>query len=77
MRQEILAWIQIIISLLLILSVLGQQRGGGTGSILGGTNVVAGGEFYRTRVGIEKFLTYLTGILATLLIITSFMYFFI
>lgn len=74
---NVLASIQIVISILLILSVLAQQRGGGTGSILGGSSVASGGEFYRARRGFESFLFYLTMVLGVLLVVTSFLYYFI
>lgn len=73
MRADILSVIQIIISVILIISVLMQQRGSGVGSILGGSSVTGGGEYYRTRRGFEKFLFYLTIVLGTLLVITSFL----
>lgn len=77
MRTDILASIQIVISFLIIISVLMQQRSGGTGSLLGGSSVISGGEFYRTKVGLERFLSYFTAVLAILLVVTSFLYFFI
>lgn len=77
MRINILAGIQIFISILIILSVLLQQRGQGVGSLFGGSSVGGGGEFYRSRRGMEKFLFYFTIILGCLLIVTSFLYLFI
>ena len=52
---------QIILSILLISSILIQQRGGGLGSAFGG-----GEQFYGTRRGIEKGLFIGTIIIATL-----------
>lgn len=75
--QDILASVQIFLSVLLILAVLMQQRGGGTGSILGGSSSASGGEYYRARRGFEKFLFYGTMILGVLLVVTSFLYYFI
>jgi len=57
--------IQIILSILLIISVLMQQRGTGLGGIFGGE-----GNVYRSRRGVEKFLFYVTIILAILFVST-------
>ncbi|MFA6423606.1 MAG: preprotein translocase subunit SecG [Patescibacteria group bacterium] len=57
--------IQIILSILLIISVLMQQRGTGLGGIFGGE-----GNVYRSRRGVEKFLFYLTIVLAILFVST-------
>lgn len=56
--------IQIVISSLLIISILLQIRGSGLGTIFGG----AGGEFYRSKRGIEKFLYRSTLVLAILFV---------
>ncbi len=56
----------IIISVVLILAVLLQVRGGGLGSLLG-----EGGSVFRTRRGIEKTLFQLTIILVILFIAIS------
>ncbi len=77
MRADVIAVVQIIISVLLILAVLMQQRGSGTGSLLGGSSVISGGEYYRARRGLEKFLFYATMVLGSLLVITSFLYLFL
>jgi len=53
------AVIQIILSVLLIVSVLLQQRGSEAGIAFGG-----GGESFRSKRGLEKFLFYSTIILA-------------
>jgi protein translocase SecG subunit len=76
-RINILAGIQIFISVLLIFSVLLQQRGSGIGSLFGGPGAGSGGEFYRTRRGAEKFLFYLTIVMAVFLVITSFLFLYI
>lgn len=77
MRHNILAGIQIVISIILIISVLLQQRGSGVGSLFGGSGTGGGGEFYRARRGAEKFLYYLTIVMACLLVITSVLYLYI
>lgn len=51
--------IEIIISVLLIVVILLQQRGTGLGTVFGGE-----GGFYRTRLGIEKVLLISTIVLA-------------
>ncbi|MFH0847173.1 MAG: preprotein translocase subunit SecG [Chloroflexota bacterium] len=56
----------IIISVVLILAILLQVRGGGLGSIFG-----EGGSVFRTRRGIEKTLFRLTIILVILFVAIS------
>ena len=58
---HILPWIQIGVSALLIITILLQQTGAGLGGALGGGD---GASNYRTRRGFEKFLFYLTIIIA-------------
>lgn len=50
---------QIVISIIMVLSILLQTRGAGLGSTFGGDSAV-----YSTRRGPEKFLYWLTVILA-------------
>lgn len=57
----ILPYIQIVISVLLIASIILQSRGSEVGGVFGG-----GGETYRSKRGIEKFLFYVTIVLAVL-----------
>lgn len=49
--RQILIFIQIFISIILIVSILLQSRGSGLGSAWGG-----GGQSYQSRRGVEKFL---------------------
>jgi preprotein translocase subunit SecG len=63
MKQTLLI-IQIVVSVLLIISILLQVRGSGLGNLFG--NI--GGEFYRSRRGIEKLLFRGTIILAILFV---------
>ena len=56
----------IVISILLIITVLLQQRGAGLGQAFGGESAV-----YRTRRGAERFLLYLTIVLALLYVISA------
>lgn len=58
--------IQIILSVLLIGCVLLQTQGGGISPVFGG-----GGEMYRSKRNIEKFLFIATGVLAALLVVIS------
>lgn len=55
MRQLILSWAMIVISILLTTSVLLQQRGSGLGIAFGGE-----GNVFRTKRGLEKGLFYVT-----------------
>jgi protein translocase SecG subunit len=57
---------QIIISCLLIVSILLQQRGTALGGSFGGE-----GNIYRSRRGAEKFLFYSTIVLAVLFVAGS------
>jgi len=65
--QNIIDTVLVITSLLLVIIVLLQDRGGELGGAFGGS-----GSFYRSRRGIEKFLFKGTIILATVFIATSF-----
>ncbi len=64
--QNALLYIQIIISVLVVISILLQNRAEGLGKMFGG-----GGEVFRTKRGLEKFLYYFTIALVVLLVITS------
>lgn len=56
--KDTLLVIQIIVSVLIVISVLLQNRAEGLGSMFGG-----GGEIFRTKRGFEKFLYYFTIVL--------------
>lgn len=63
---NILLVIQIVISVLLVVSILLQNRAEGLGKMFGG-----GGEVFRTKRGLEKFLHYFTiGLIAVLVILS-------
>ena len=64
--EDILIFVQIIVAIFLIISILVQQRGTALGSAFGG-----GGEFYGTRRGIQKKIFWGTVILGALFIILS------
>lgn len=63
-KQEILGLLQIIVSLLLIIAILLQQRGAGLGVFGGGR-----AEFYHRRRGLEKLIFRATIVLAGLFFI--------
>ena len=68
--ELILNIFQIIVAVLLIVSILLQQRGTGLGAAFGGE-----GNIYRTKRGIEKSLFTFTIILAVLFLGTAFINF--
>ena len=57
---------QIVICAVLVVSVLLQNRAEGLGKMFGG-----GGEVFRTKRGLEKFLYYFTIFLVVVLIVLS------
>lgn len=59
---------QIVVSLLLIIGILMQQRGGGLSSVFGGD-----GSVYRTRRGVERIIFISTIMLAVLFFLTAFL----
>lgn len=71
---RILPYLQIILSLILIASILLQQSSAGVGGALGGGD---GGGLYNTRRGFEKFLFILTIVIGIIFIISSFIAIFI
>jgi len=64
-----LPFIQIVLSVFLILAILLQQAGDGLGGAFGGSS---GGSSYHTRRGMEKFLFTTTIILAILFVLSTF-----
>lgn len=65
---NILPYIQIILSIILIAAVLLQQSDAGLGGVLGGGD---SGGLYHTRRGFEKFIFIVTIVVATLLTASS------
>ena len=57
---------QIVISVLLVLAILSQDKGSGLSATFGG-----GGEVYRSRRGIDRILLYITIVLAVLFVLNS------
>lgn len=64
--QNILLYTQIVVCILVVISVLLQNRAEGLGKMFGG-----GGEVFRTKRGLEKFLYYFTIFLTFLLVAIS------
>lgn len=64
--HNILLYVQIVICVLVVASVLLQNRAEGLGKMFGG-----GGEVFRTKRGFEKFLYYFTMFLAVVLVAIS------
>lgn len=65
----LLPYIQVGLSVLLIVSILFQQTGAGLGGAFGGDNFSAG---FNKRRGAERNLFYITIILAIAFVLTSF-----
>lgn len=68
--SNLLPWIQIILSGLLILAILLQQSSTGLGGAFGGND---SGGFFHTRRGFEKFLFQSTILLAILFGLSAFL----
>ena len=64
--KEILIYLQIIVSVFLVVSILLQQRGTALGSAFGGE-----GGFYGTRRGIQKKIFWATVVSGTLFIVLA------
>lgn len=64
--QNVLLYVQIAVCILVVISVLLQNRAEGLGKMFGG-----GGEVFRTKRGLEKFLYYFTIFLSVLLVVIS------
>ena len=64
----VLPYVQIILSVILVLSILLQQSSAGVGGALGGSD---GASFHQSRRGFEKFLFFLTIICAILFALVS------
>jgi preprotein translocase subunit SecG len=70
--RQFLTIFQIAVSLLLILTILLQEKGVGLSAAFGG-----GGEFYRSRRGLDKILFVATVVLALLFIGSSIAFIFV
>ena len=67
MNPTILSVIQIIISILLVVTILLQQKGSGAGSAFGGS----GGASYHTMRGFEKILFIATIVLGVIFVLSA------
>lgn len=65
--RALLPYVQIIVSILLVVTILLQQKGTGLGAAFGGE-----GNVYRTKRGLEKILFIGTIILGVIFFITAF-----
>ena len=66
---HILPWIQISLAIILSLAILVQQSAAGIGSLGGGSDT---GGIHHTRRGFEKFVFYLTIVVAILFALSAF-----
>lgn len=66
--SDILKYVLGAVSILLVIVILLQNRSGGLGTVFGGT---AGGEFYRSKRGLEAFLYNATIVLGILFVIIA------
>ena len=64
--RNLLLWLQIAVSALLVTAILLQQKGVGLGSAFGGS-----GQIYRSKRGMEKGLFIGTIILAALFVVIA------
>jgi len=65
--KTILLVLEITLSIILVTFILLQVRGSGLGNVFGG----GGGEFYRSKRGIESFLYKGTIVVAILFVVNS------
>ncbi len=63
---------QVVVSILLIITILAQEKGVGLSASLGG-----GGEFYKSKRGIDRLLFITTIVLSVLFIGTSIAFIFV
>lgn len=61
--RGVLVIVQIIVSILLIIIIIAQEKGVGLSATFGG-----GGEFYRSKRGVDRFLFLLTLVFSALFI---------
>ena len=64
--RNLLLWIQIAVSVLLVTAILLQQKGAGLGAAFGGS-----GQIYRSKRGVEKSLFIGTIILTALFVVIA------
>ena len=66
---KILPWLQVILSVLLVKSILLQRSAAGVGGALGGGD---SGGMHHTKRGFEKILFYITIVIAILFALSAF-----
>jgi protein translocase SecG subunit len=66
---NILPYLQIILSVILVIAILLQRSGADVGGALGGSDT----SFHHSRRGIEKFLFYVTIVSGILFALTAFL----
>jgi protein translocase SecG subunit len=66
---KILPYVQVILSIVLVIAILLQQSGAGVGGALGGND----SSFHHTRRGLEKFLFYTSIVCGILFALTAFL----
>ena len=71
MRQYLTIF-QVVVSILLILTILIQEKGVGLSATFGG-----GGEFYKSRRGIDNILFIVTVVLSSFFVLTSIAFIFV
>ena len=71
---KILPYIQILLSIVLIVAILLQQSNAGVGGVLGGGD---SGGLYNTRRGFDRFLFILTIVISIMFAVLSFIAIFI
>lgn len=70
--KSFLTIFQVVISILLLITILVQEKGVGLSATFGG-----GGEYYKSKRGIDRLLFVLTIILSVLFILTSIAFIFV
>lgn len=70
--KTVLLSLQVIVSILLILAILSQQRGSGLSATFGG-----GGGFHVSKRGAEKYLSIATIVLAVIFVLISIAFMFL
>ena len=66
MLETIILVAQIVVAIFLVISILLQAPEGGLSPVFGG-----GGEMYRSRRHVEKFLVWITVVLSAILVVLS------
>lgn len=64
---QIMPWIQVVLSVILVLAIVMQTSGAGVGGAFGGSD----GTIYNTKRGFEKFLFYLTIVVGILFALSA------